>query len=291
MYSKLNVRYSFYWKYTQNLKESLLFPSKNQKMLEKRQKVLKYQTDIENYESGKPDFPIGLTDWLVDEFGVNEESTILDLGAGTGKLYPRINAAHPQKVMAVDSSEAMLKVLQKKYPAVESHLGSATQIPLPDESVDLILCGNSFHWFANAKALKEMHRVLKPKGALGLVWNVRDKSVSWVNKINELLDKYRSGSPYFGTWEWAQLFPGHGFQKFRTCVFPFSYCTTPENSIHRMVFSLSYMHALPEQEKAVVRAELDKIAETVPRVQNTDQIKFPYHTMAFSIEKEALEKK
>ncbi|WBW75387.1 trans-aconitate 3-methyltransferase [Schizosaccharomyces osmophilus] len=259
-------------------------------MPEKKQKTLKYQTDTENYELGKPDFPFGLTDWLVDEFWVDEDSTILDLGVGTGKLIPRINAAHPKKIIAVDSSEAMLQVLQKKYPTVESYLGSATQIPLPDESIDLILCGNSFHWFANANALKEMHRVLKPNGALGLVWNVRDKSVSWVNKINELLDRYRSGSPYFGTWEWAQLFPGHGFRKPRSCVFPFAYCTTAENAIHRMVFSLSYIHALSEKQKATVKAELDKIAETVPRVQNTDQIKFPYQTMAFSIEKDGLKK-
>ncbi|EPY51416.1 methyltransferase [Schizosaccharomyces cryophilus OY26] len=238
----------------------------------------------------RPEFPFGITDWLVDEFWVDDNSTILDLGAGTGKLIPRTKAAHPKKIISVDPEESMLKELQKKYPTVETLVGSATQIPLPDESIDLILCGNSFHWFANPKALQEMHRVLKPRGALGLVWNVRDESVPWVEKINKLLDKYRAGTPSFNSWEWAQLFPGHGFQKARYCAFPFAHCSVPENAIYKMVFSLSYMCTLSEEEKETVKAELDKITETVPRVQNTNQIKFPYQTMAFSIEKECPKK-
>lgn len=30
----------------------------------------------------------------------------------------------------------------------------------------------AFHWFANDETLRELHRILKPHGALGLIWNI-----------------------------------------------------------------------------------------------------------------------
>jgi len=32
----------------------------------------------------------------------------------------------------------------------------------------------AFHWFSNKDSLKEIHRVLKPAGVLGMVWNAED---------------------------------------------------------------------------------------------------------------------
>jgi SAM-dependent methyltransferase len=42
-----------------------------------------------------------------------------------------------------------------------------------------VVCAQAFHWFANAAALTEIHRVLRPGGMLGLVCNVRDEDVDW----------------------------------------------------------------------------------------------------------------
>lgn len=48
---------------------------------------------------------------------------------------------------------------------------------------DALVCAQAFHWFATEVALGEIHRVLKPGGRPGLVWNVRDESVDWVAAI------------------------------------------------------------------------------------------------------------
>ena len=49
--------------------------------------------------------------------------------------------------------------------------GVAEQMPLAPASVDVLVCAQAFHWFATPAALADMHRVLKPGGRLGLVWN------------------------------------------------------------------------------------------------------------------------
>ena len=51
--------------------------------------------------------------------------------------------------------------------------GTADAIPLPDESVDAVVCAQSFHWFATPQALAEIQRILKPGGKLGGVEHAR----------------------------------------------------------------------------------------------------------------------
>ncbi len=51
----------------------------------------------------------------------------------------------------------------------------AESISLEAGSAQALLCYQAFHWFANETALSQIHRVLKPGGRLGLIWNVRDE--------------------------------------------------------------------------------------------------------------------
>ncbi|EEB07851.1 methyltransferase [Schizosaccharomyces japonicus yFS275] len=244
-----------------------------------------YRTDAAAYESGRPEYPFGLTDWLIDEFYVDETSVVLDLGAGTGKLIPRIRATGAS-IIAVEPHEDLLDILKKRFPNVDARQGTAESIPVEDGTIDLVLCGQSFHWFSTKDVVKEIHRVLKPKGALGLVWNTRDSNEAWVRKLNLLLDKYRGDTPTFSSLEWGNMFPGNGFGKIRSCAFPFAHCARPEKSVHDMLRSVHYIHMLPESERKTFFDEVNQIVETIPRVPNTEQIKFPYQTLAFSIEKQ-----
>ena len=59
----------------------------------------------------------------------------------------------------------MLEVAQNKlntYPNVNLHYGSVTSLPFDNDSFDLVICANAFHYFENPQlALTEMRRVLK----------------------------------------------------------------------------------------------------------------------------------
>ena len=50
--------------------------------------------------------------------------------------------------------------------------GTGQQIPLPDASVDAVFAAEAFHWLDDKQALTEIARVLRPRGAVVLMWNV-----------------------------------------------------------------------------------------------------------------------
>lgn len=109
---------------------------------------------------------------------------VLDLGAGTGRLTERlVELGHD--VVAVEPDPEMLGVLNNSL-TVESHRGTAEEIPLPDGSVDAVTVGQAFHWFERERALPEIARVLRPAGVLGLLWNVLDDRIDWIASICDI---------------------------------------------------------------------------------------------------------
>jgi len=123
------------------------------------------------YELGRPRWPEELIDRVVGELELGSDATVLDLGAGTGKLtrdlVPRFG-----RVIAVEPDDAMRAVLEEGVPEAESLAGSAEAIPLPDASVDAVFTAEAFHWFASDESVGEIVRVLRPRGGLVILWNL-----------------------------------------------------------------------------------------------------------------------
>ncbi len=98
------------------------------------------------------------------------DQTVLDVGAGTGFLTEAASRK-ARKVIALDFSESMIAEARTKLAGknVEFRIGSAEEIPLPDGSVDAVI-GNMVlhHCQSPEKAVKEMTRVLAPRGRLVL---------------------------------------------------------------------------------------------------------------------------
>ncbi|HKT57179.1 MAG TPA: class I SAM-dependent methyltransferase, partial [Microbacterium sp.] len=82
-------------------------------------------------------------------------------------------------VVAVDPSEPMLAQLRRVCPGVDARIGTAEDIPLEDAAVDVVTVAQAFHWFDRDAACAEMRRVLRPAGAMALVWNVTDSDCAW----------------------------------------------------------------------------------------------------------------
>lgn len=142
------------------------------------------------YERARPDYPAVALDWLAERLGLRSGRTVLDLGAGTGKLTRQLEATGAE-VVAVEPLDEMRGWLEAASPGVRALAGTAEEIPLADASVDAVTIAQAFHWFDASRALPEMHRVLRPGGAVALVWNSRDLGDQLQAAIDELVRPLR----------------------------------------------------------------------------------------------------
>lgn len=118
------------------------------------------------YERGRPGWPPAVLDLLP----VADDATVLDLGAGTGKLT-RVLADRYARVIAVEPLAELRAILAGRVSDAHVRDGRAEAIPLEDAAVDAVFAGQAFHWFATDEAVAEIARVLRPGGVLALLWN------------------------------------------------------------------------------------------------------------------------
>jgi SAM-dependent methyltransferase len=164
-----------------------------------------FARSVEAYERARPDYPPEAVDYLRRELDLRKGRTVVDLAAGSGKLT-RPLAALGCEVIAVEPVAEMRAAIGPPAQALD---GTAEAIPLPDGSADAVTVGQAFHWFDGPKALAEIERVLRPGGALALIWNRRPVESSDLHKaISEIIAPYRGDAPSHGSGAWREAFAG-----------------------------------------------------------------------------------
>ncbi|WP_460952979.1 class I SAM-dependent methyltransferase [Pseudomonas marginalis] len=239
-----------------------------------------FSTQAVTYAQGRPDYPRQLTGWLAETLRIDAQSSVVDLGAGTGKFTRLLSTLAPT-LTAVEPVAAMGAQLRKLLPDVRLVNGTAESIPLPSASADAVVCAQAFHWFSTEAALAEIHRVLKPGGRLGLVWNVRDESVDWVAAITDIITPYEGDTPRFHTGLWREAFNGVYFSAPDVTCFPYNHVGSPQEVIMDRFLSVSFIAALADGPKASVTAQLQTLIDTHPALKGRDTVAFPYQTQAY----------
>ena len=236
------------------------------------------------YQAARPEYPPEIEQWLTTDLNVSAKSKVLDLGAGTGKFSARLLAVGA-RVLAVDAVPEMLAQLTATQPEVEARQGSAEELPLESASVDAVVCAQAFHWFASEQSLNEIRRVLKPKGHLGLVWNVRDESVAWVAALTKIMEPFEGEAPRYTSQAWRSHFPADGFSALRERSFVNHQSGSPEQVILDRVLSVSFIAALPREEQQAVATRVRELIARMPELAGKAVVTFPYVTAAFSCSK------
>ncbi|HRN29742.1 MAG TPA: methyltransferase domain-containing protein, partial [Terrimesophilobacter sp.] len=143
-----------------------------------------------------------------------------------------------------------------------------------DDSVDLIVFAQAWHWVDSAAASTEAERALRPGGELVLLWNLRDERVPWVRALGEAMradgDHFRGdpdlpsvgaefGEPESFTNEWVRE------------------VTLPQ--LLDDVRSRSYFALLSQAEQGAVLDSVTRVAEGATDASGTMEL--PYVTAAY----------
>jgi len=224
----------------------------------------------EVYERARPGYPDAAIDWLVP----GDAHTVLDLGAGTGKLT-RALVARGLDVVAVDPSPKMLEQLSAAIPGATVHEGTAEDIPLADASVDAVLVAQAWHWVDQDAALPSVARVLRPGGTLALVWNIRDDRVDWVRQLTAAMHA-ANAETFLAT----ESIRHDGFGEVETAVFEWSRDFTRPELIELLRSRSYYITAEPE-EQASLEAAVNTLLDTHPELAGRESWTMPYVTQCF----------
>lgn len=234
-----------------------------------------FSAGADAYERGRPDYAPEAVAALVRELAIGPGTRVLDLAAGTGKLTRQLVDTGAELV-AVEPVAEMRAKLVAAVPGIQTLDGTAERIPLPIHSVDAVVVGQAFHWFDGVRTLSEIRRVLRPGGALGLIWQSRNPSRPWILRLNEIIDGLSGANPRFCSGAWREAFDRVSlFEPLGNASFEHVHRLTAETVVDR-VASISYIAAAPEEDRRRVLDAVRELLATDPDTAGADVIELPY---------------
>jgi SAM-dependent methyltransferase len=241
----------------------------------------RFTTRVANYVKYRPSYPAAIITLLETECGLTRETLVADIGSGTGFLT-ELFLKHGNKVFGIEPNAEMRAAgerLLAKFPSFASIDAKAERTTLPDNSVDLIVVGQAFHWFDQAAAKLEFKRILRSGRWAVLVWNgFHLETSAVVRAYHELLVKY--GTDYqevsreINSCDVEALFsPG----KFHHARFPFKQIFDFDGFKGRLL-SASYAPQPGEPRYEEMIGELRTVFETN---QEDGKVDFDYQTEVY----------
>lgn len=135
----------------------------------------RFSNRVDNYIKFRPDYPVEILSFLKQKGFLKNESVIADIGSGTG-ISAELFLKEGNVVFGVEPNKEMREAgerLLSGYKNFKSVDATAENTSLENNSVDLIIAGQAFHWFDKEKCREEFKRILKPSGIVVLMWNDR----------------------------------------------------------------------------------------------------------------------
>src|SRR5260221_6272185 len=135
----------------------------------------RFSNRVDNDVKYRPGYPDEVIKFLQKECNLSDGSVIADIGSGTG-IFTALLLNKGYKVYAVEPNDDMQQSAIHQFGENENFVpvnDSAEATTLTDNSIDLIVCAQAFHWFNNEKTHAEFRRILKDEGQAALIWNNR----------------------------------------------------------------------------------------------------------------------
>ena len=148
---------------------------------------------VADYAAHRPTYPPGVLDVLAAAGVLPAGAVVADVGSGTGILTAML-LERGHTVHAVEPNAAMAEEATARLGSDPRHRavrGRAEATGLADACCDLVTAAQAFHWFDVDAARTEFRRILRPGGAVALVWNIRRlDSTPFLREYEGLLQRF-----------------------------------------------------------------------------------------------------
>lgn len=150
-----------------------------------------FSNKVDAYKNFRPSYPEDAILYL-KKLGVSNNSTIADIGSGTGIFSEQI-ITEVKKLYGIEPNKEMRKAAGIKLEKFTNHVSvdsCAEETKLESNSVDYITVAQAFHWFDTKKALAEFKRILRSSGKLILLWNRRETTSAFLRNYETILKNH-----------------------------------------------------------------------------------------------------
>jgi len=241
----------------------------------------RFSNRVENYLKYRPTYPPEIITLLESNCGLTAESTIADVGSGTG-LLTKLFLKNGNPVYGIEPNQEMREAGEKvlaKYPKFISVGAVAEATTLADHSVDSVVAGQAFHWFDRLRARLEFVRILKPGGWVMLAWNgYRVKSSPLMAAYQDLVVRY--GTDYSEVQREVEGCDVESFYAPATCIcgrFEFQQSFDYQGLKGRLL-SASYA---PEPDHPDYEAMIRDMGKVFEANQTDGKVIFAYETVVY----------
>jgi ubiquinone/menaquinone biosynthesis C-methylase UbiE len=229
------------------------------------------------YSDYRLDYPDEVIEYVVDRFGLTKDSTVLDLGCGTGRIGLKMSR-HVGEVVAADPDAGMLEQGRQAADSqgiknIEWKQAAGSEIHNLDRKFDVVTMGRAFHRMDTEQGLSNIKEVLKGGGGLSVLtsteWFKRGTE-PWQDKVHEVVQRRlddvpdRTGPISYDTTR-TETLKSYGFQKVEKKEFVETKQFSVEDAAG-YVLSLSFAPASSEDERRSLAEELKE------ELGSTDQL-------------------
>jgi SAM-dependent methyltransferase len=135
---------------------------------------------------------------MLNRSGVGSGDPVADVGCGTG-IFTRLLTARGVDVVGIDPNEDMLAQARAAGGGAY-RLAEAAATGLDGSSVALVTVAQAFHWLDRDAALAEFARILRPRGRVAAIYNLRAEG-PFMEAYDALLRRFSDRYRVVESWE------------------------------------------------------------------------------------------